>query len=337
MRRRSRLRLAALVAAGVLGVTTLPSLAASSAAAAPPPRCVSRILVLSAFPTEIGPLLARTKLSSPRPVVVDGHGFYLGRLQGHRVALGLTGIGLANARNTTRAALGHFRCGSDSAISAIVFSGVGGGDFIGDVVAPSRWTEDGKHWTHATRSMLRTMRHVARHAKIPLRQRTPLGDPGCLHLPPDAVQLVTVQHVPTVKVGGNGLSTDPFGGHPFPCVPGAGDVFGCAPCDSVGEPAPSLSQLLGALSPFISPTFFTDYAASQTPPPGHYVDEDMETAAVAKVAHHAKMPFLGIRAASDGGGDPLHLPGFPVEFFVYRQLAADNAAAAALAFLQAWR
>jgi len=38
---------------------------------------------------------------------------------------------------------------------------------------------------------------------------------------------------------------------------------------------------------------------------------------------------------SDGGGDPLGLPGFPVQFFYYRQLAADNAALVTAAVLKA--
>jgi nucleoside phosphorylase len=62
----------------------------------------------------------------------------------------------------------------------------------------------------------------------------------------------------------------------------------------------------------------------------------METAAVFSIAAAHGIPFIGFRAASDGGGDPLMLPGFPSQFFVYRQLAADNAAAVALAFLRAW-
>jgi hypothetical protein len=32
----------------------------------------------------------------------------------------------------------------------------------------------------------------------------------------------------------------------------------------------------------------------------------------------------------------LHLPGFPWQFFVYRQLAGNNAAAVAVAFLRTW-
>jgi hypothetical protein len=42
---------------------------------------------------------------------------------------------------------------------------------------------------------------------------------------------------------------------------------------------------------------------------------------------------------SDGGGDPIFasaLIGFPVQFLVYQQLAADNAAAVAQAFLARW-
>jgi nucleoside phosphorylase len=54
------------------------------------------------------------------------------------------------------------------------------------------------------------------------------------------------------------------------------------------------------------------------------------------VATRYKVPFLGIRAVSDGAGDPLHLPGFPAQFFVYRQLAGNNAAAVTIAFLQVW-
>lgn len=41
-------------------------------------------------------------------------------------------------------------------------------------------------------------------------------------------------------------------------------------------------------------------------------------------------------AMSDGPGDPLHLPGFPVQFFVYKQIAANNAARVTEAFLQNW-
>src|SRR6185369_13159281 len=58
------------------------------------------------------------------------------------VVLGLTGIGLTDARNTTSAALDGLASRGIS-VSAIVFSGVAGGPNIGDVVVPDRWSDDG--------------------------------------------------------------------------------------------------------------------------------------------------------------------------------------------------
>src|SRR5262249_55519648 len=66
---------------------------------------------------------------------------------------------------------------------------------------------------------------------------------------------------------------------------------------------------------------------------------DMETAAVAKLAAENHIPFLAFRAVSDGGGDPLiasAIIGFPVQFFIYQQLAADNAGTVATEFLDRW-
>ncbi|VBA40373.1 hypothetical protein [Mycobacterium attenuatum] len=39
---------------------------------------------------------------------------------------------------------------------------------------------------------------------------------------------------------------------------------------------------------------------------------------------------------SDGPGDPLNLPGFPFQFFLNKQIAAENAALVAQAFLRSW-
>jgi nucleoside phosphorylase len=87
--------------------------------------------------------------------------------------------------------------------------------------------------------------------------------------------------------------------------------------------------------PFADPGFFTGYSSSSAEGKG-YVAEDEETAAVDAVATAYHLPFLGFRAVSDGGGDPLGLPGFPFQFFYYRQLAADNAALVTRAFLSRW-
>ena len=61
---------------------------------------------------------------------------------------------------------------------------------------------------------------------------------------------------------------------------------------------------------------------------------DMETAAIARETAERGLPYIAFRAGSDGGGDPLGLPGFPAQFYAYYRLAARNAAAAAAAFLE---
>jgi nucleoside phosphorylase len=119
-------------------------------------------------------------------------------------------------------------------------------------------------------------------------------------------------------------------------VPGGGDVFGCEPCPEQKHLGTDLQSFLTEIGPILSPSFVASNADPSSGESPGYVAEDNETAAVDKVATGHHVAFIGFRAVSDGGGDPLHLPGYPSEFFVYRQLAADNAARTALAFLAAW-
>ena len=331
MRRGVLARALATAAGMALLAGAVPAIGAAGASAS---SCTPRTLVLSAMPIELGPLLAQEKVE--RTVTVAGHDFFVGTLRGRDVVLSLTGIGPVNATHRTRQALETFACGHRPGIDAVVFSGVAGGDWIGNVIVPDRWTLDhGKTFVGVDRHMLATARRVAR-THLPLEQKAPAGDPACgCVLAPDTVATVSVTHKPTVEVGGAGDTTDPFSGRALPCAPGGGDVFGCEPC-IVQEHAEHAAQFATGVVPFVDPSFFSGYASS-TASNGKYVVEDEETAAVATVAAKAHVPFLGFRAVSDGGGDPLGLPGFPVQFFYYRQLAADNAAVATLAFLQRWR
>ena len=308
----------------------------------PPANCPA--LVLSAMPLEAAPVLAGAEVNPAPAFVHDGRGFWSGTVQGNPVIIAVTGIGLQNATNATEAAFAHFPC-----FSAVVFSGTSGGDFIGDVMVPAGWTEDGKHFVSTSASALDVLQQWLVKHPVTLEQSTPPGDPLCLcglSSPPSPTLPVTVEHRPQVELGGTGscptptclgLSSDGFGGRAFPCVPQASDVFGCWPCKFPDTAAATqASNLASTVPPFLEPAFFLGYESASAPPPGKYVSSDMETAAVFTVAASHKVPVIGFRAASDGGGDPLMLPGFPAEFFVYRQLAADNAAAVALAFLAAW-
>jgi nucleoside phosphorylase len=285
------------------------------------------VLVLTAIPAEIGPILDRVTQRAPA-VTVDGRRFFPGRLRGRNVVVAMTGIGLINAEETARAALAGFAC-----IRGVVFSGVAGGEWIGDVVVPDRWTEDGERYLPIDAGMRAAAQRATADHRLTLERTTPLGDPTCVcDISPVVLNAGPVLHEPEVVFGGDGKSTDPFPGVRVPCVPGGGDIAGCDPC---GELRPGLPDLAAIGDVLTSPD---KLAAIFTMPPSDpgYTSLDEETARAAAVAAEHDVPFIAFRAVSDGKGDPYGLPGFPVQFAVYRQLAADNAAIATMAFLEMW-
>ena len=298
--------------------------------------CTPRLLILSAFPGEIAALLDAATVTDL--VEVDERTFFAGTLAGNDVVMGLSGIGLVNAERTTRSAIDVFTCGSETAIAGAVFSGVSGGiTNIGDVTVPTKWTMDDVEFFDVDPEMFAVAEAAA--ADVVLADQVPLGDLACIGVDPGLVKPITMPNQPQIHFypDGVGKSGDPFGGRAFPCIPFGGDVFGCNPCQSpAGPQAPDVERFLRDAIPFVDPEFFTSYFESPPPATTEYHAEDMETAAVAKVANEHGIPFIAFRSLSDGLGDPLHLPGFPVQFFVYRQLAADNAAAMTIAFLEAW-
>jgi nucleoside phosphorylase len=295
-------------------------------------RCQQRVLVLSAMPLELNPLVRGAALTATRSK--DGHLFYEGRLQGVDVLLAMTGIGPANAARTTEAALGLSSC----PFRAAVFSGVAGSrGFIGDVAVPRRWTSDnGKSWHGVDAAMLRVSRALDAK-KLKLIQDVPVGDAACACPGVDAPTPVHLPQAPVLRIGGDGTTSDPFGGRAVPCVPGGGDIAGCEPC-LTAEGVPSNAQTFASRAPsMLDPGFFQALFQPPAATTSTADAQDEETDAVLQVANKHRLPFLGIRAVSDGKGDPLGLPGFPVQFAVYRQLAANNAATVAMAFLQSWR
>jgi nucleoside phosphorylase len=318
---------AAAVLAGAIGATF-----STGAIAASPPACTHRVLILSAMPLELNPLVAKASLPPSGTVHIDNRTFYSGRLAGNDVTLALTGIGPVNATQTATTAMEHFRC----SFSAVLFSGVAGStDFIGDVVMPQRWTLDnGKSWIGTDPAMLATAKKLQAPGRVKLAQDLPTGDAACLCGGPDEPTPVHLPQQPKVRVGGSGQTTDPFGGHAAPCVWGGGDIAGCEPCVLSGDPARDSANFSGQ-APGL-PGLIQGLFAPAPPETAATAAQDEETAAVDAVAHRYRVPFLGFRAVSDGKGDPLHLPGFPSQFFVYRQLAGNNAATTTIAFLQAW-
>jgi nucleoside phosphorylase len=267
-----------------------------------------RVLVLSAFPGETDAVLSHTTLD-PNPVVAAGRRhFYLGTISGKKVIVAMTGIGLVNASNTTEAAFARFSC-----ISAVVFSGVAGGGSrpkIGDVAVPARWTLDhGKTFHPVDPAMLAT----AQTLSVAL-DNNKLG------------------RQPQLIIGGDGCSSDNNNGTAFPCIPNGGSVFGGQPRGAPDRSFFHTGNFFRAAGPWLLRGLIGNLRIAQQDPA--FDAMDMETAAAQAVADAHGVPFLGIRGISDGQGDPLRLPGFPIMFFYYKGIAAVNAARTVAALMQ---
>ncbi len=260
-----------------------PGLCATAAARPGPPY----LAVVSAFPAELAPIAAATAIEGT--VGIGARPFYVGRLAGVNVLLGLTGIGPANATATAEAVLAR------GDVAGLIMSGTAGTKHhIGDVVLPSRLVEAGRRGVlHPSRVLVALARRAVRTLPEPLAECTPVppGAPGAT--------IVCLRFAPVVRFGGEARTVDPFDGKALPCTPGGGEVFGCAlPAAVDGRPRSITTVAV----------------------------EDNESAAVARVAARHRVPFLAVRSGSDGGGDPKGDRGFPAQFFDYYRLAAHNAA-----------
>ena len=295
----------------------------------------TRTLVLTAFPAEADAVLARTTLDPNPSVVVDGHHFYLGSLGGKKVIVAMTGIGMVNATQTTEIALDHFTPESGISIGAVVFSGVAGGSGrteIGSVAVPARWTsDDGATWHAVDSGML----SAANTLNVDLLSSDTIGDPACacgLLAGPQ----IDLNREPQLFVGGDGSSDDNNNGTAFPSIPFGGDIFGPQPCAAPDFSVLFTGNFFQALVPFLANGLLSNLTGLLAPVAPAVDAVDQETAAAQQVADAHGVPFLGIRGMSDGPGDPLNLPGYPFTFFVYKQVAADNAAIVTEAFLHSW-
>ena len=105
MRHDRRLRTAALAVASAW-LFALPARAARSglcATAASGTPTAPYLAVISAYPAELAPIAAATAVETT--VQIDGRPYYVGRLGGVHVLLGLTGIGIRNATEAAQSLL----------------------------------------------------------------------------------------------------------------------------------------------------------------------------------------------------------------------------------------
>lgn len=262
------------------------------------------IAAFGAFPAELGALVERAQIEET--VELEGRVLRLGRLGGVRVVLAMTGIGLVNAEETSRLVLDHYP------VTGVVVSGVAGAPLrIGDVAVPEAWEfgapapgEEARYECDDEWYAL-AERVAARNLDLESCTVVPAsGQPVCL------------EHEPAIYLGGVGESADPFGGRPVVCQ-GSDDVFGCDIATGGTQAVPARDE-----GQFEGPHVLEPAAV------------DMETTAIAREAARKGLRFIAFRSVSDGGGDPLNLPGFPAQFFAYYRLAASTAASAATAFLE---
>lgn len=328
-------RVAAVVA---LALAAGAGVAAAEPAGAPDvttDSCEQRTLVLSAFPAEADAVLSHTALDRHPVVRADSRRFYLGTINGKKVIVAMTGIGLVNATETAQTALARFTCASSVSIGAVVFSGVAGGGArvnIGDVTVPARWSLDQGATFHPVDP---GMLAAAQALSVDLESVNYLGNPICLCKNAPRVRLIDLKRQPRLVVGGDGSSSDNNNGRAFPCVPNGGDVFGCQPCSAPDRSLLYTGNFFQAAGPWLRNSLISNLNIASTSNPA-FDATDNETAAAQAVADAHGVPFLGIRGVSDGAGDPLRLPGFPFEFFFYKQIAVENAARVTAAFLQSW-
>jgi nucleoside phosphorylase len=296
----TRILLVALVAALALGPAAQAKKRDAVCATVKKGKKAPYVVIFSAFPAEARPIIAHMTYESQ--VEIGGRPFYLGRIGRVRVIVGLTGIGVVNAENTTRAVLDAMD------VAAIIFSGVAGSTSrIGEVVVPDDWVQDSVSGAFPNNSALMA---VARRAQGALVETLA----SCTLVPPDRPSSIQTERClsfqPQLVIGGHGSSGDPYDG-PLGCAPGFNLILGC----TLPPPPPAIA----------SAAMTTPSAAPGTAPEPDVVDQ--ETAAVARVAAEFDVPFLGIRGISDGPGDPLGERSFPfAQFLDYYVISADNAA-----------
>lgn len=296
---------------------TIATLALSAALAAPPALAqmlddTPRIAVMSAFEPEW--LVLQETLEGPAEHRLNGKRFLTGTIEGQPVVLFLSGISMVNAAMTTQLALDHF------AIDGIVFSGIAGGvdpDLsIGDVVVAENWGQ-----------YLETVmaRETDGSFAIPSWMTSEFPNYGMMFTMPVGV----VSDVAPEGENKFWFAADPGYLDLAATVAETVTLEACNADDACLADPPQI--VVGGNG--VSGSAFVDNADFRT----HAFDTfdarvlDMESAAVAHVAHANGVPFIAFRSLSDlaGGGEDAN------EMPTFFSLAATNSARVVEAFLAA--
>jgi adenosylhomocysteine nucleosidase len=321
------------------------------------PRCLSectpRIGIVSAFGAEADLLLAR--LRQARVLTIQGNRVSIGVLEGQPVAVVLSGVSMVNAAMVTQQLLDHFR------VTHLVMSGIAGGVdpalHVGDVTVPDRWAMPLEvYWaagpqapspcgpagelgclglqlaapegrplapfapslpqgSTATGSTL-----FIRANQLMNRANAPKGE-FRFDYPVDPAMLEVARQLrPQLPRGG------PRAGRPEPAARPQVDESRC-----VKQPPRLVVGGRGLSAPvFLADAAYRRYLFEQLQGRSF----DMETAALAHVAHANQVPYIAFRSLSDlAGGDPFDAEAAAL---FSSGLAERNASEVTLGFLRAW-
>ena len=278
-------------------------------------RQMPRIAIATAYAPEFAALIPKLEAAKEHPI--HGVSYWTGTMQDQNVVLFETGVSLVNAAMNTERLLSNFN------VSSLVVSGVAGGLdpslTIGDVTVPARWAQYNESVY---------MRETADGGFKPHPGVEP-DMPAFGFIGTRGVRIASADEpAPQAEIW--------FEASPdlLSLAKKAAARTNLERCDSAGLCLPEPPEIIvggngvtGSI--FMDNARFRDYL--------HEVFEaqvvEMETAAIAMVAHAHDIPFIAFRSLSDlaGGGKAESN-----EITAFQHLAAVNSAAVVLAFLDAY-
>ena len=297
-------------------VALAAALGACATASEPVPEAAepatARVLVMTAMPIELEPLLAAADVG--KTVTLNGRTHHLGSLEGVPVVLTSFGISMVNASMGAQVALSEFE------ISAIIVSGIAGGASpeirIGDVSVPARWSQYQEHvFTDASRT---GWRRGWRNEE--------LGSFGMMY--PQRVWATRPEGAADAEHLKLWFDVDP---ELLAGVESVSETLALKRCNEAGDCVEHEPTVLVGGNGVSGPTFvddadYRDWVWEAFEPDAF----DMETAAIGHVAYANGVPFIGIRSISDmAGANPKENR---VESFA--PIASGNAAAVTRALLR---
>lgn len=339
-----------LVRWAALALCVLPALSAATPSAR---RCLTecsaRIGIVSAFGAEADILIGETQRK--RVYRINGNRYTTGVLRGNPVVIVLSGVSMINSTMVTQLMLNHFR------VERLIMSGIAGGvnpaNHVGDVTVPDRWAMPMEVFWNADSKLPAPCGKVADISCLGLKIATGKDDqplpPFVMNAPQGKVEtglfmrknfLLTAKNAPEGRFVFDYPVDDAMLAIARGLTP---DLARCGP--KAKRPDATIDEklcvrqqprlLVGGRG--VSATVFLANAQYRT-----YLHEvleaqtfEMETAALAHVAHANGVPYIAFRSLSDLAG----AEGFDedVGALFSSGLAEANEAKVTLAFLEAWK